>query len=518
MRSVMEHSFSQVPRAEIPRSTFDRSHGLKTTFDADWLVPIYVDDVMPGDTFRMNANFMGRLSTPLHPIMDNMFLDTFFFFVPYRLIWDDFKKFHGERVDPDDSIDFVVPTIQNSVHTVTAGDIFDYMGLPQTNVSGSDISVLPFRAYNLIWNEWFRDQNLQDSVTVQTDSTPDLASVYSLLKRGKRHDYFTSSLPSPQKGASVQLPLGSLAPVTGFDIGTGGTAVVVHDGEVGVNRSLRATSANADYVHYDSTANNGRKLYADLADATAATINDLRLAFQTQRLLERDARGGTRYNELIRAHFGVTVPDFRVQRPEFIGGGSSMVNVTPIANTAGQSGDYVGQLGAMGTVSGSHDWTYSAVEHGVIIGLANVRGDITYSQGLERYWSKSTRYDFYYPVLAQIGEQAVLGKEIYYDTGSGNDDVFGYQERYAEYRYKPSRLTGLFSPWASGSLDAWHLSEEFATRPSLGSTFIQSNTGAPLDRAIAVPSEPHFILDTYFNLKCVRPMPLYGVPGNLDHF
>ena len=374
MRSVMEHSFSQVPRAEIPRSTFDRSHGLKTTFDADWLIPIYVDDVMPGDTFRMNANFMGRLSTPLHPIMDNMFLDTFFFFVPYRLVWDDFKKFHGERVDPDDSIDYTVPVIGiSSALNIQAGSLYDYMGLPQTVVSGSEISALPFRAYNLIWNEWFRDQNLQDSVTVKTSNGNDDIA-YNLLKRGKRHDYFTSSLPSPQKGASVQLPLGSLAPVTGYDIGTGGLPVIIHDSEANVNRFLKADVSTADKVEFFSTATNGRKLYADLADATAATINDLRLAFQTQRLLERDARGGTRYNELIRAHFGVTVPDFRVQRPEFIGGGSSMVNVTPIANTAGQSGDYVGQLGAMGTVSGSHDWTYSAVEHGVIIGLANVRG------------------------------------------------------------------------------------------------------------------------------------------------
>lgn len=513
MRSVMEHSFSQVPRAEIPRSTFDRSHGLKTTFDADWLIPIYVDDVMPGDTFRMNANFMGRLSTPLHPIMDNMFLETFFFFVPYRLVWDDFKKFHGERVNPDDSIDYTVPALGASIGNVSTGSLRDYMGLPQTNIDLGDVSALPFRAYNLIWNEWFRDQNLQDSVNVPTGSGHDGSIGYTLLKRGKRHDYFTSALPSPQKGASVQLPLGSLAPVTGA---TGSVSVI--NSSLGTEVNLLQSTINDNVLIHTSKIGTTQQLYADLGDATAATINDLRLAFQTQRLLERDARGGTRYNELIRAHFGVTVPDFRVQRPEFIGGGSSMVNVTPVANTAGQSGDYVGQLGAMGTVSGSHDWTYSAVEHGVIIGLANVRGDITYSQGLERYWSKRTRYDFYYPVLAQIGEQAVLGQEIYYDVGSGNSSVFGYQERYAEYRYKPSRLTGLFSPLASSSLDSWHLSEEFATRPALGDTFIQSNTGAPLDRAIAVPSEPHFILDTYFNLKCVRPMPLYGVPGNLDHF
>ena len=516
MRSVMEHSFSQVPRAEIPRSTFDRSHGLKTTFDADWLIPIYVDDVMPGDTFRMNANFMGRLSTPLHPIMDNMFFETFFFFVPYRLVWDDFKKFHGERVNPDDSIDYTIPTVSVGNYTVPTGSLLDYMGIPQRSTPLQTVSALPFRAYNLIWNEWFRDQNLQDSISINTASGNDGAyfASYMLRKRGKRHDYFTSALPSPQKGASVQLPLGSLAPVTGA---TGSASVI--NSSLGTEVNLLQSTTNSNVLIHTSKIGTTQQLYADLGDATAATINDLRLAFQTQRLLERDARGGTRYNELIRAHFGVTVPDFRVQRPEYIGGGSSMINITPVANTAGQAGDYVGELGAMGTLSGSHDWTYSAVEHGVIIGLANVRGDITYSQGLDRYWSKSTRYDFYYPVLAQIGEQAIFNREIYMNAGAGtNEGVFGYQERYAEYRYKPSRATGLFSVDAAGSLSSWHLSEEFSAVPALGPTFIESNTGAPLDRAIAVPTEPHFILDTFFNLKCVRPMPLYGVPGNLDHF
>ena len=266
----------------------------------------------------------------------------------------------------------------------------------------------------------------------------------------------------------------------------------------------------------------GSDLLADLTNATAATINDLRLAFQTQRLLERDARSGTRYNELILSHFGVTVPDFRVQRPEFLGGGSSPVNISAVAQTSGQptpaANDKLGELAAIGTVSGKHGFTKSFVEHGVIIGLVNVRGDITYSQGLERYWSKSTRYDFYYPVLAQIGEQSVLNKEIYADGSANDDNVFGYQERYAEYRYKPSKLTGLFDVNASGSLSAWHLSEDFTSLPTLGDTFIQSNTLTPLDRAIAIPSEPQFIFDSYIEMTCARPMPLYGIPGNLDHF
>lgn len=535
MRSVMEHSFSEVPRAEIPRSSFNRSHGIKTTFDADYLIPILVDDVVPGDTFNVDFNFFGRLATPIYPIMDNLYLDTFFFFVPYRLVWENWERMHGAQDNPDDSIDFTVPVISGSSDFST-GSLFDYAGLPiGINANESGATALPFRAYNLIWNEWFRDQNLQDSVTVQTGNGPDsVSSLYSLLKRGKRHDYFTSCLPWPQKGDAVSLPLGLNAgvianvndPVMEVRAASGETAdrTFSVDGSNNVSLSSTAGTGTLEWAqgYKGSTSNPQTGLVADLSTATAATINDLRLAFQTQRLLERDARSGTRYRELILSHYGVTVPDFRVQDPEFLGGGSSPMNISPVAQTSGQptpaANDKLGELAAIGTVSGSHGFTKSFTEHGIIIGLMNVRGDITYSQGIERYWNKQTRYDFYYPVLAQIGEQSVLNKEIYADGTSADNDVFGYQERYAEYRYKPSRLMGLFRPDAAASLDAWHLSEDFSSLPVLNDTFIQSNTGGPLDRAIAIPTEPHIILDGYFNMQCARPMPLFGVPGNLDHF
>jgi hypothetical protein len=514
--SVMSHAFNQIPSANIQRSKFKRSHGLKTTFDSGSLVPVYVDEVLPGDTFNLAMTGFGRLATPIYPVMDNLFLDTFFFFVPNRLVWDNWQKFNGEQENPGDSTDYLIPTLDISSDGTANQSIFDYMGLP-TEVDLEGVNALPFRAYNLIYNEWFRDQNLIHSIEVPKGDGPDLEAIYQLKKRCKRHDYFTSCLPWPQKGDSVDLPLGTSAPITTLAPAGDDDHLGVLDSQSTPRKIGTQSSTVNDIVL--KTATPDFLLEADLSEATAATINQLRQAFQIQRLYERDARGGTRYIEIIRSHFGVVSPDARLQRPEYLGGGSTAVNINPIAQTSETQGGGTpqGNLAAMGTLSfNNHGFQKSFTEHGYIIGLACVRADLTYQQGLDRMWSRQTRWDFYWPSLAHLGEQAVLSKEIFADGTENDESVFGYQERFAEYRYKPSRICGRFRSNYDQSLDAWHLSQYFETRPILNELFIEENP--PVDRIIAVQTEPHFLLDAYFHLVCERPMPVYSVPGLIDHF
>lgn len=520
----MTHQFSQAPQAEIQRSRFNRSHGHKTTFDAGWLVPIFLDEVLPGDTFNLRMQGFARLATPIDPIMDNMFMETFFFFVPTRLVWENWAKFNGEQENPGDSTDYTIPQVTYDAAGVP-GKIIDYFGLPVDFTGSLSVNSLPFRCYNLIFNEWFRDQNLRNSRTVPKGDTGDTVGLTQMLRRSKRHDYFTSCLPWPQKGEAVELPLGQDAPVKGLGRATGANdypssrTVRELDGERNYDHAFDVGNAGLDEVYLEGTSAIGYpNLRVDLSEATAATINELRQAFQIQRMLERDARGGTRYTEIIRSHFGVISPDARLQRPEFLGGGSSRVNINPVPQTSSTDATTPqGNLSAYGTASlNNHGFTKSFTEHGFIIGLVNVRADLTYQQGLNRLWSRLTRFDHYWPALAHIGEQAVLSKEIYTDGSAADDSIFGYQERYAEYRYKPSMITGLFRSSSNKGLDTWHLSQDFADRPVLDQTFIEDNP--PIDRVIAVPDEPHFLFDSYFNLNCARPMPLYGVPGYIDHF
>lgn len=550
---VRGHRFSDAPAMYMKRTKFDRSHVYKTTFDSGKLIPVFVDEVLPGDTTRMSVNYFARLATPIKPIMDNIYLDWFFFFVPNRLVWEHWQNFCFEQEDPDDSTDYVIPTVSATGNSGNSyiGSLWDYFGLP-VNTSGniSGISALPFRAVYLIWNEWFRDENLQKSVKIQKgDANEVLNSARSSEQpawvfttgtnivpglacppRGKRHDYFTSALPWTQKGPGVSIGLAGTAPVQGeFSISGFKTGIVSAED---TNSRLQALAvAGQDgrisgYTTVESWPTNvtvggltQSGLIANLDESSIFTINSLRTAFQMQKFYERLARGGSRYTEVLRSFFGVVSPDARLQRPEFLGSFTKMVNVNPIAQTSATDGTSPqGNLSAYGvTAAKFHGFTKSFVEHGYIIGFVCARADLTYQQGINKMWLRSTVYDFYWPTFAHLGEQAIELREIYAQGTEADTTVFGYQERYAEYRYKPSQITGKFrSSVTSGNLDVWHLSQFFKNAPTLNEEFIVENP--PIDRIIAVPSEPEFLLDVGFRYTTVRPMPMFGTPGLVDHF
>lgn len=567
---VRGHRFSDAPAMYMKRTKFDRSHVYKTTFDSGRLIPVFVDEVLPGDTTRMSVNYFARLATPIKPIMDNIYLDWFFFFVPNRLVWEHWQNFCFEQEDPDDSTDYVIPTVTAAANSDNnyVGSLWDYFGLPvntTNNISG--VSALPFRAVFLIWNEWFRDENLQKSVKIQKGDANEILDSsrasdqpswvfssgttivpgHACPPRGKRHDYFTSALPWTQKGPGVSIGLAGTAalvdpsPVSGYFVQQSndslGAAQFAKDGGVhsvytgngalqyqgGYSVSIAGHSVNGSGMA-TVTAQPGsswlsKSAYADLDSSSIFTINSLRTAFQMQKFYERLARGGSRYTEVLRSFFGVVSPDARLQRPEFLGSFTKMVNVNPIAQTsATDTTSPQGNLSAYGvTASKFHGFTKSFVEHGYIIGFVCARADLTYQQGINKMWLRSTVYDFYWPTFAHLGEQAIELREIYAQGTEADTTVFGYQERYAEYRYKPSQITGKFrSSVTGGNLDIWHLSQFFSNAPTLNEEFITENP--PINRIVAVQDEPEFLLDVGFRYTTVRPMPMFGTPGLVDHF
>lgn len=543
-----EYSFAKTPSVDIPRSVFDRSHEHKTTFNENDLVPFYLDEALPGDTFKMNATMFCRLATPIVPFMDNLYLETFYFAVPYRLLWENWEKFCGASdLKGYQTASYLIPILAQNVNFAWGPDsLASHFGIPvgtfANTLTNTKISALPFRAYYLIYNEWFRKEALIDKVAHNIGNGPD-TTVYTMQKRSKRPDYFTSCQPWPQKGAAVNLPLGGTAPVLGNGYALGlsdgsenfgliagtGTAYLSKNAfnvAKGASAGPSAPAADQKAIGVTQAGGQGTGLIADLSAATAATINSLRQAFQLQRFYEKQARAGSRYVEVIKSMFNVTSPDARLQRPEFLGSGSQRISINPVVQTSvtppGGTGNATpqGNLAAFGVGTAKSGFTKSFTEHCLIIGLVNVRADCSYQAGLPRLFSRQTLADHYWPPFAHLGEQEVLNREIYWQNdGATNDElVFGYQERYAEYRYKPSEITGYYRSAASPSLDIWHLAQDFQSLPVLNQSFIEE--AVPVDRVVALSlqSTPHFYFDAWIQLHCARPMPTYSVPGLIDHF
>lgn len=528
--------FSMQQRADIPRSTFRIDHSHKTTIAGNYLYPIFVDEVLPGDSLKGRLTIFARMATLIFPLMDTVSLETFFFFVPNRLVWDNWHKFMGERTpNTSSSISYTIPQVVSPVGGFLANDVFDHMGLPTVGqvdpAEAITANALPLRGWNLIYNEWFRDENLINQVPFVTGDGPDSSGIYDLWLRAKKRDYFTSALPWPQKNPGGVLdpgvPLSGLAPVRGLGtpVGVapsgGATNINTSDGVWGYANAYTTGVTALFSGALDNSVSAVPQIFANLTGGGQVAIAAIRLAFQTQKFLERDARGGTRYTELLQSHFGVMPEDFRLQRPEYIGGGTSDMMTQAIPQTAPEAGASgpLASLGGAATITGQHHFSYQAKEHGYIIGMVNVSQGISYQQGLRRMWTRQTRYDFYWPVFAHLGEQPIRQDEIFADGTVADLATFGYQERWAEYKYHPNIITGFFKSTTTGNIDEWHLAEEFGTAPALNSTFINQQNN--FDRVLAaggLAAGLQFYLDMLFNLTYTRPMPMYSTPGLADHF